>query len=208
MAVLNPLKVIIENYPNPQPESIQAPIHPQNEAMGKREIFFGRELYIDRADFEMVAPDAKFQRLALDKEIRLRNSYIIKALRVEHDATGQIQTVYASYDPETLGKNPADGRKVKGVIHFVEASRAVPAEFRLYDRLFSVANPGKADDFESVMNPNSLQVQHGFVEPGLVNSQPEQAYQFEREGYFCRDNQAGLAQIYNRTVALRDTWGV
>ena len=206
MAVMDPIKVVIENYDG-ECESIQAPIHPQNEAMGKREIFFGRELYIDRADFEEVAPNGKFQRLALDKEVRLRNAYIVKAVRVDTDAEGNFTTIYCTYDPETLGKNPADGRKVKGVIHFVEASKALPAVFRIYDRLFSVENPVKADDFESVLNTDSLAVKQGFVEPGLANSEAEKAYQFEREGYFCRDNQSGDVQVYNRTVALRDTWG-
>jgi glutaminyl-tRNA synthetase len=127
-------------------------------------------------------------------------------LRAETDADGNITTVYCSYDPETLGKNPADGRKVKGVIHFVEATKALPAEFRLYDRLFSVPNPAKEDDFEAVINPESLVVKNGFVEPGMKDAEPEQAYQFEREGYFCRDNQAGDALVFNKTVGLRDTW--
>jgi glutaminyl-tRNA synthetase len=205
MGVIDPIKVIIENYPEGQVESIQAPVHPQNEEMGKREIFFSRELYIDRADFIEEAPNKKWQRLAIDKEVRLRNAYIVKAERFETDADGNFTTIYCSYDPETLGKNPADGRKVKGVIHFVEATKAVPAEFRLYDRLFTVENPGKAEDFESVLNPDSLKVMQGFVEPNLADSVPEVAYQFEREGYFCRDNKSeGL--VFNKTVGLRDTW--
>jgi glutaminyl-tRNA synthetase len=206
MAVIDPVKVVIENYPADQVESIAAPVHPQNEAMGKRQIFFSRELYIDRADFEEVAPDAKFQRLALNKEVRLRNAYIIKAERVEKDASGKITCIYASYDPQTLGKNPTDGRKVKGVIHFVEASKALPAEFRLYDRLFTVPNPGKAEDFESVLNPDSLVIKQGFVEPSMAEAQVEQAYQCEREGYFCRDGQFTDRLVFNRTVGLRDTW--
>ena len=206
MAVINPLKVIIENYPEGEVESIQAPIHPQNEAMGKREIFFGRELYIDQDDFMETAPNGKYKRLAVDKEVRLRNAYVIKAERFETDAEGNFTTVYCTYDPETLGKNPADGRKVKGVIHFVEASKALPAEIRIYDRLFTVENPAKEDDFEAVINPDSLVVKHGFVEPNMANSEVEVAYQFEREGYFCRDNASDNKQVYNRTVALRDTW--
>ncbi|MEA1989968.1 MAG: glutamine--tRNA ligase [Pseudomonadota bacterium] len=205
MAVLDPIKVIIENYQG-ELEILMAPIHPQNEAMGKREIYFGRELYIDRADFTEVAPNGKFMRLALDKEVRLRNAFVIKGLRADYDADGNVTTVYCTYDPETHGKNPADGRKVKGVIHFVESTKAIPAEFRLYDRLFTAENPAKEDDFEAVINPDSLSVKHGFVEAGLLNSEPEKAYQFEREGYFCRDNQSGDKQVYNRTVALRDTW--
>ncbi|VAW46808.1 Glutaminyl-tRNA synthetase [hydrothermal vent metagenome] len=205
MAVLDPVKVVIENF-DAEPIRIQAPVHPQNEAMGKREIFFGRELYIDRADFLEEAPNGKYQRLALNKEVRLRNAFIVKGQRVDKDAEGNITTIYCTYDPETLGKKPADGRKVKGVIHFVEASKALPAVFRIYDRLFTVANPVKEASFESVINTESLVVKQGFVEPGLDNSEPEKAYQFEREGYFCRDNQSGNVQIYNRTVALRDTW--
>jgi len=206
MAVMDPIKIIIENYAEGEVESIQAPVHPQNEEMGKREIFFGRELYIDRADFQPEAPNKKFMRLAIDKEVRLRNSYIIKGERFETDEQGNVTTVYCSYDPETLGKNPADGRKVKGVIHFVEASKAVPAEFRVYDRLFTVANPAKADDFESVLNPESLIVKNGFVEPALAEAPVERAYQCEREGYFCRDNKTTDRLVFNRTVALKDTW--
>ncbi|MBN2647276.1 MAG: glutamine--tRNA ligase/YqeY domain fusion protein [Thiotrichales bacterium] len=205
MGVIDPIKLVIENYPNPEPEVIFAPVHPQNEAMGKREIFFGRELYIDRADFLEVAPDNKYQRLAIGKEARLRNAYIIKAERCETDDQGRI-TVYGSYDAATLGKNPADGRKVKGVIHFVEASRAQAAEFRLYDRLFCVPNPSKEADFAQVLNPNSLQVKHGFVEPALAQAPVEQAYQFEREGYFCRDSRTTDGLVFNRTVTLKDTW--
>ncbi|KUJ75007.1 glutamine--tRNA ligase [Thiomicrospira sp. XS5] len=206
MGVIDPIKLVIENYPDDQVETLQAPIHPQNEEMGTREIFFSRELYIDRADFIEEAPNKKWKRLALDKEVRLRNAYVVKGVRADTDADGNITTVYCSYDPETLGQNPADGRKVKGVIHFVEASKALPAEFRLYDRLFSVANPAKEADFEAVINPESLAVKTGFVEPGMKDAQPEQAYQFEREGYFCRDNQAEDALVFNKTVGLRDTW--
>ncbi|MBE0493788.1 MAG: glutamine--tRNA ligase [Thiomicrospira sp.] len=204
MAVLNPVKVVIENYPEDQLEPIQAPIHPQNEDMGKREIWFGREVYIDRDDFREEA-NKHFKRLVLGKEVRLRNAYIIKAERFENDEQGELKTIYCTYDPDTLGKNPADGRKVKGVIHWVEASKAVAAEFYLYDRLFNVPNPGKAEDFEVVLNPESLMIKQGFVEPALADATPELAYQFEREGYFCRDNkQPGL--VFNRTVGLRDTW--
>ena len=206
MAVMDPIKVIIENYAEGEVESIQAPVHPQNEDMGKREIFFSRELYIDRADFEPEAPNKKFMRLAIDKEVRLRNAYIIKGERYETDEDGNITTVYCSYDPATLGKNPADGRKVKGVIHFVEATKALPAEFHVYDRLFKVANPAKADDFESVLNPESLIIKNGFVEPSMQEAPVEVAYQCEREGYFCRDNKATDKLVFNRTVALRDTW--
>ncbi|CAC9456563.1 Glutaminyl-tRNA synthetase (EC 6.1.1.18) [uncultured Gammaproteobacteria bacterium] len=206
MGVIDPIRVIIENYPENQVETLQAPIHPQNEAMGKRDIFFSRELYIDRADFAEIAPNKKFKRLAIDKEVRLRNAYVINATSFDTDFDGNITTVYATYDPDTLGKNPTDGRKVKGVIHFVEASKALRAEFRLYERLFTLENPGKNDHFEQLLNPNSLIVTYGFVEPSMKDATLEMAYQFEREGYFCRDNQASDSLVFNKTVSLRDTW--
>ena len=137
--------------------------------------------------------------------MRLRNAYVIKAKRFEYDENGDISIVYCTYDPETLGKNPADGRKVKGVIHFVEASKSIKAEFRIYNRQFFDPNPGKSDELSSSINPESLQVRIGFVEPNMLNAKAEMAYQFEREGYFCRDNKSdGL--VFNKTVALRDTW--
>ncbi|CAC9619804.1 Glutaminyl-tRNA synthetase (EC 6.1.1.18) [uncultured Gammaproteobacteria bacterium] len=206
MGVINPIKIIIENYPEGKIETLQAPIHPQNEDMGKREIFFSKELYIDRADFEEIAPNKKFKRLAIDKEVRLRNAYVINATTFDTDFDGNITTVYATYDPDTLGKNPTDGRKVKGVIHFVEASKALRAEFRLYDRLFTLENPGKNDHFEQLLNPESLVTTYGIVEPSMQNAKPDQAYQFEREGYFCRDSQTEYL-VFNKTVSLRDTWG-
>lgn len=204
MAVLDPVKVVIENYPADQVESIQAPVHPQNEAMGTREIFFSREIYIDRADFREQA-NKDFKRLVLGDRVRLRNAYVIEAQRFDVDANGEVTTIYATFVEGTLGKNPTDGKKARGVIHFVEASKAAAAEFYVYDRLFSVPNPGKEDDFEAVLNPDSLVIKKGFVEPGLVDAQAEKAYQFEREGYFCRDSkQPGL--VFNRTVGLKDTW--
>ncbi len=205
MAVIDPVKVVIENYANDNIETILAPIHPQNEQMGKREINFGKTLFIDRADFIETAPNKKWKRLAIGKEVRLRNAYVIKAERLELDASGQITTIYCNYDANTLGKNPEDGRKVKGVIHFVEASTALAAQFNLYDRLFIVENPAKSDNFAEVINPNSLIIKQGFVEANMANAQPEKAYQFEREGYFCQDNKAkGL--VFNKTVGLRDSW--
>ena len=205
MGVIDPIRVVIENYPEDQVETLQAPIHPQNEDMGKREIFFSRELYIDRADFQEVAPNKKFKRLAIDKEVRLRNAYVINATTFDTDFDGNITTVCATYDADTLGKNPDDGRKVKGVIHFVEASKSIEAEFRIYDRLFLDPNPGNFDDLTSVINPESIHINKGFVEPGMSNAKPEMAYQFEREGYFCRDNKSdGL--VFNKTVSLKDSY--
>jgi len=205
MAVINPIKLVIENYSVGKLETLKAPIHPQNEEMGTREIFFSREVYIDEEDFVEVAPNNKYKRLAINKEVRLRNSYIVKATHFDSDKDGNAKTIYCTYDPETLGKNPSDGRKVKGVIHFVEASRAISAEFRIYDRLFLDSNPAKFDDLSLILNPNSLEIKNGFVEPNLSNAKAEIAYQFEREGYFCRDSESkGL--VFNKTVGLRDTW--
>jgi len=205
MAVINPIKLVIENYPEGNIESLKAPIHPQKEEMGTREIFFGREIYIDKEDFIEVTPNNKYKRLAVNKEVRLRNSYIIKATHFDCDKDGNVQTVFCTYDPDTLGKNPSDGRKVKGVIHFVESSKAVSAEFRLYDRLFLDSNPAKFDDLSSSINPNSLEIRNGFIEPNLSNAKAEIAYQFEREGYFCRDSESDEL-VFNKTVGLRDTW--
>ena len=205
MAVINPLKLVIENYPEGEIESLKAPVHPQNEAMGTREIFFSREIYIDKDDFLEVAPNNKYKRLAINKEVRLRNSYVVKASHFDSDNDGNIKTVYCTYDPNTLGENPSDGRKVKGVIHYVESSKAIKAEFRIYDRLFLESNPAKSDNLSSSINPHSLEIKNGFVEPNLLNAKAEKAYQFEREGYFCRDSESeGL--VFNKTVGLRDTW--
>ena len=205
MAVINPIKLVITNYPEGKVESLIAPIHPQNEEKGNREIFFSREIYIDKEDFVEIAPNNKYKRLAINKEVRLRNSYIVKATHFDSDKYGNVKTIYCTYDSETLGKNPADGRKVKGVIHFVESSRAISAEFRIYDRLFLDPNPAKFDDLSASINPHSLEIKSGFVEPNLSEAKAEMGYQFEREGYFCRDSESeGL--VFNKTVGLRDTW--
>ena len=205
MAVMNPIKLVIENYPKGKIESIKAPIHPQNKEMGTREIFFSREIYIDKDDFKKVSPNNKYKRLAINKEVRLRNSYIIKAIRFDSDKDGNITTIYCTYDSDTLGKNPSDGRKVRGVIHFVESSNALSAEFRIYDRLFLESQPANLDDLSSSINPNSLVIKNGFVEPNLLNARAEITYQFEREGYFCRDSKCEEL-VFNKTVGLRDTW--
>jgi len=205
MAVISPIKLVIENYPEGEIESFKAPVHPQNEEMGTREIFFSREIYIDKEDFAEEAPNNKYKRLAINKEVRLRNSYVIKATRFDIDDTGNVKTIYCTYDSDTLGKNPSDGRKVKGVIHYVESSKAISAEFRLYERLFLESNPAKFDDLSSSINPNSLEIKNGFVEPSLAGAKAEKAYQFEREGYFCRDSELEEL-VFNKTVGLRDTW--
>ncbi|GAB1620791.1 glutamine--tRNA ligase [Agarivorans albus] len=206
MAVLDPIKVVIENYPEDKVEQLSAPNHP-SEDMGERIVPFSRELYIEAEDFREEA-NKKFKRLVIGKEVRLRNAYMIKAERCDKDEDGNVTTVYCTYDDTTLGKNPEDGRKPKGVIHWVSAEHAKPAEIRLYDRLFTVANPAAEEDFTAVLNPESLVVKQGFVEPSLVNAEAEHAYQFERQGYFCADSvdSSPEALVFNRTVGLRDTW--
>ncbi|ARD39074.1 glutamine--tRNA ligase [Edwardsiella ictaluri] len=207
MAALDPVRLVIDNLAADSVQLLTMPNHPSKPEMGNREVPFARELYIDRADFREEA-NKQYKRLVLGKEVRLRNAYVIRAERVEKDADGEITTIYCSYDADTLSKDPADGRKVKGVIHWVSASHALPAEFRLYDRLFSVANPGAAEDFLSTINPESLVIRRGFVEPTLAAAVPEVTYQFEREGYFCADIRYSSAGhlVFNRTVGLRDTW--
>jgi len=205
MAVIDAVKLVIENYPEDKIELLKAPNHPQNHSMGLREVYFSKEIYIDKADFEEIAPNNKFKRLAIDKEVRLRNAYIIKANRVEKDKEGNISTIFCTYDSKTLGKNPADGRKVKGVIHFVELSKSIPAQFKIYDRLFLDTNPSKFEDMSKILNPDSLIIKHGYVEPTLKNAKVGEAYQFEREGYFCRDS-FDEELSFNKTVGLRDTW--
>ena len=205
MAVIDAVKIVIENYPEDKIELLKAPNHPQNNEMGYREIYFSKEIYIDKADFQEIAPNKKFKRLAINKEVRLRNAYIIKATRIEKNKEGNIKTIFCTYDPDTLGQNPADGRKVKGVIHFVESSKAIQAEFNIYDRLFIDANPSKFEDMSSIINPDSLVIKYGYVEPNLKNAEVERAYQFEREGYFCRDR-SDRSLIFNKTVSLRDSW--
>ena len=203
MAVIDPVRVVIENFEGE--ETLTAPNHPNRPELGERQLPFTKELYIDRADFREEA-NKQYKRLVLGKEVRLRNAYVIKAERVEKDENGEITTIFCTYDPETLGKNPADGRKVKGVIHWVSAVHNHPAEFRLYERLFTVPNPGAAEEIESVLNPTSLVVKHGFVEQSLANTEPEKGYQFEREGYFCADNKDSRPEhlVFNLTVSLKE----
>ena len=205
MAVLDPVKVIIENYDADTTETLSVANHPNKEEMGRRDVPFTREIFIEREDFKEQANN-KFKRLVLDKEVRLRGAYVIKANRVEKDENGEITTIYCTYDNETLGKNPSDGRKVKGVIHWVSASEAITAEVRLYDRLFNVPNPAAADEFETTLNPESLVVlTNAKLEPSLANSQAEQGFQFERTGYFSRDSKSENV-VFNQTVGLRDSW--
>lgn len=205
MAVINPLRIIIENFNSE--EMLNVPNHPNHEEMGTRQLAFTREILIDKADFREEA-NKQYKRLVLGKEVRLRNAYIIKAERVEKDVNGEITVVYCTYDPETLGKNPADGRKVKGVIHWVSAKHNVPAEFRLYNCLFTVPNPSAIENIEEALNPDSLLIKKGFVETSLINAKAEKAYQFEREGYFCADSKDSSPNhlVFNLTVSLKESF--
>ncbi|WP_457913552.1 glutamine--tRNA ligase [Candidatus Gillettellia adelgis] len=206
MAVLEPVKVIIENM-STQEEVLIMPNHPNKPEMGSRKVPFSREIYIDRADFREVA-NKQYKRLVLGKEVRLRNAYVIKAERVKKNKKGEIVAIICSYDTKTLNKDPEDGRKIKGVIHWVSVAHALLAEIRLYDHLFNVSNPASAVDFLATINPESLVIKQGFVEPSLKIAPPEKAYQFEREGYFCADSHfsSNKHMVFNRTVKLRHTW--
>lgn len=205
MAVLDPVKVVIENFENEEVLTIAN--HPNKPEMGSREVPFTREVWIEADDFREEA-NKKYKRLILGKEVRLRGAYVIQANRIEKDEQGKVTTIYCTYDPETLGKNPSDGRKVKGVIHWVSAEKGLEADVRLYDRLFTVPNPAAADDFAATINPDSLVVKKAFVEPSLANAEAGVGIQFERTGYFCIDVKDSSPEtlVFNRTVGLRDTW--
>ena len=208
MAVLHPLKVVLTNLPENAPAMLQAQNHPKDSAMGSRQIPFGSTLYIDRTDFERVPPKG-FKRLVPGGEVRLRNAYVIRCDEVIEDEHGEIVELRCSVDADTLGKNP-EGRKVKGVIHWVDAAQAVRAEIRLYDRLFNVPQPGAGGrDFRNDLNPNSLRtLTNCVIEPSLASAKPGDRYQFEREGYFIVDpDSTPERQLFNRTLTLRDTWG-
>ncbi|MCH6565737.1 MAG: hypothetical protein IH811_07660 [Proteobacteria bacterium] len=207
MAVMNPLKVVIENYPENQEEMITAINHPQNPDYGTREIPFSREIYIEHDDFMEDAPK-KFFRLSPGREVRLRSAYYISCKEVVKNADGSIDKLICSYDPESRGGNTADGRKVKGTIHWVSAKHAVPARVNLYDRLFNTANPGAQGDFESSINPDSRTVMdQAMLEPAIDLIDNKIAYQFERLGYFISDLESTPEKpVFNRTISLRDSW--
>jgi len=208
MCVLRPLKVTIENYPEEKEEIMTLPGHPKDESMGERHVPFGREIYIDRSDFEEVPPPG-FKRLVTGGEVRLRGSYVIRCNDVVKDANGKISELKCTLDEATLGAKP-EGRKVKGVVHWVPAKEALDVEVRLYDRLFNHEAPDSAEgDYRDYINPESLVVLTGCkAEPGLKDAMPEARYQFEREGYFCADKKDSSPgkPVFNLTVTLRDTW--
>ena len=206
MAVLRPLKVVIENYSEGATEELDAVNHPEDPAAGTRRIRFGRELYVERDDF-MEVPPKKFFRLSPGREVRLRYAYLVTCREVVKNATGEVVELRCTYDPATRGGNAPDGRKVQATLHWVAAADAVPAQVRIYNQLFTRAEPNAAN-FAADLNPNSLEVLRDCkLEPALAGTNSQDAVQFERQGYFCRDkDSAPGAPVFNRTVGLRDSW--
>lgn len=209
-AVLKPLKVIITNYPGDKSEEMELVNNPEDESMGSRLVPFDRELYIEQDDF-MENPPAKYFRLAPHREVRLKGAYIIKCHDFRKDPqSGEITEVYCTYDPDTRSGKPQAGRKVKGTLHWVAAPHAIDAEIRMYDRLFMHENPtgNKDRDFREFLNPDSLKIITGKMEPSLANAQPGNRFQFQRLGYFCVDPDSRPdALVFNQTVSLKDSWG-
>ena len=208
MGVLDPIKVVITNYPEGQVEWLEAINNPEDESAGTRQIPFSRELYIDRDDFQEV-PHRKFFRLAPGKEVRLRYGYFITCTDVVKDANGEIVELHCTYDPETKGGYAPDGRRVKGTIHWLSAAHALNAEVRMYDRLFAAEDPGSFDDFQESLNPNSLTIiPNAKVELSLADAAPGAVFQFERKGYFCVDSKDSKPDglVFNQTIGLRDSW--
>ncbi len=212
MAVLRPLRVIIDNYPEDQVEELEAQNNPEDPSMGSRKVHFSRVLYIEQDDF-LEDPPKKFYRLAPGREVRLRYAYYIKCVDVVKDKqTGEVVELHCTYDPETRGGWAPDGRKVKATLHWVSAAHSLKAEVRLYDHLFEKANPSDEKEGagpKSYLNPNSLQTLTSCrVEPSLSGAEPGGRYQFERLGYFCVDSvdSSPGALVFNRTVTLRDAW--
>ena len=207
MGIMNPLKIIIKNFPEGSPEMLDAPNHPKDEQMGFRQLPFTRELYIDRDDFREEA-NRKYKRLVMGEEVRLRYSYVIRAQEIVRDQGGEISELHCTYDPSTLGKNPVD-RKVRGVIHWVSATACLQAQIRLFEPLFTVNAPDSSEQGEpESLNADSLKVFEGFVEQSLSSATVDQSFQFEREGYFCLDRKLSTSKrlVFNRVVSLRDTW--
>jgi glutaminyl-tRNA synthetase len=211
MGVLRPLKVVIDNYPEGTVEELEAVNNPEDPGAGTRKVPFAREVYIERDDFREVPPK-KFFRLAPGQEVRLRYAYIIKCVGVvKDDRTGEVVELRCTYDPETRSGSSQAGRKVKGTIHWVSATHALPAEIRLYESLFVKADPDdvpEGQDYTANLNPHSLERVTGcLVEPSLAGAPPGSRYQFERQGYFCVDPDSAPGKlVFNRTVPLRDSW--
>ena len=207
MAVLNPLKLVIDNYPDDLVEEMEAVNNPEDPSVGTRKVPFSRVLYIEQDDFRETPPP-KYFRLFPGNEVRLRYAYLVKCTSVVKDEAGNVVEVHCTYDPDTRGGNTPDGRKVKSTIHWVAAEHALPVEVRLYDQLFTTERPDDGD-LDAIINPNSLQVLDPcYVEPALLDAKPGEHFQFERTGYFCVDPDSAEGRlVFNRTVGLRDTWG-
>ena len=212
MAILDPLKVVIDNYPEGKTEEMECELHPDHSEYGTRKMPFSREIFIERSDF-MVEPVKKYFRLFPGNEVRLIKAYFIKCVGYDTDENGEVTCVHSTYDPDSYGGNSPDGRKVKGTIHWVDANDNVKAEVRLYDRLFNVPNPSDEEgvsSFEDNLNPNSLTViKNAVIEKSLANAPVEKTYQFMRNGYFCVDSDTDEnSLVFNRTVALRDSFKI
>jgi glutaminyl-tRNA synthetase len=207
MAVLHPLKLVIDNYPEGQSEEMTAVNNPEDPAAGTRKVPFSKVLYIEQDDFRETPPP-KYFRLYPGNEVRLRYAYLVKCTSVVKNDAGEVTEVHCTYDPATRGGDAPDRRKVKSTIHWVSAAHALPAEVRLYEQLFTVENPDVGDDLESILNPKSLEVlKDCFVEPALGEAQAGDKIQFERTGYFCLDLDSRPGQpVFNRTVTLKDSW--
>ena len=208
MAVLDPVKVVIDNYPEDLTEEMDVINNPEDPEAGTRKVPFTKELYIERDDFKEEAPK-KFFRLAPGMEVRLRCAYFVRCTSFEKDAEGNVTAIHCTYDPASKGGNSPDGRKVKGTIHWVSAKHAVDAEVRLYDRLFTLADLGEATgDYKEYLNKDSLKVVTGKIEPSLASAKAGDRFQFERLAYFCvdtKDSKEG-APVFNRIVTLKDSW--
>ncbi len=207
MAVLNPLKIVIENYPAGQTEELEAINHPEDPEAGTRRIPFGREIYVERDDF-MEDPPKKFYRLSPGREVRLRYAYLITCREVVKDASGEAVELRCTYDPATRGGNAPDGRKVQATLHWVTVADSIPAEIRIYNPLFLRSDPGAGGDFAADLNPQSLEVLANCrLEPSLAGANDTIPVQFERQGYFCRDSDSAPGRpVFNRTIGLRDTY--
>ena len=209
MAVLEPLKVVIDNMPDDFSDTLETDIHPDHPEMGKRDVVFGKELFIEKSDF-MIEPPKKYFRLFPGNEVRLKGAYFVKCVGYDTDENGEVTCVHCTYDPESRGGNSPDGRKVKGTIHWVNAADCKKAEVRLYDRLFNVPNPSDESngDFTNNLNPDSLIVSECLLEGGLNDLKAGDTFQFMRQGYFCVDTDTTDDKlVFNRTVALKDSWG-
>ena len=206
MGVLDPIKVVIDNFSEDSTEWLDVPNHPKDESFGKRRVPLTREVYIERDDF-MVEPPKKFRRLSPGKEVRLRFAYVIRCDEVVTDKNGVVSELYCTYDPDSAGGKTSDGRKVKGIIHWVSCEHARPVEVRVFDRLFNTPDPGAVEDFRTCLNPDSLRcIECAYVEPSVLEHDAR-VFQFERLGYFCRDDAVDWSTpVFNRTVSLRDTW--